>query len=51
MVHKTLGRVGLSAASVDIREFDKLEVRRHVVRRIGFQPVRELTWTIERNVT
>jgi hypothetical protein len=29
VVHKTLGLVGLSAASGDTRGFDKLEVRRH----------------------
>ena len=49
---RTLGRAVLSARPFDTWEFDKLEVRRHVPgRRIGFQPVREATWTIERPMT
>ena len=48
----TVGRVALSATQIDTWEFDKLEVRRNVpCRRIGFQPVREATWAIERPMT
>ena len=48
----TLGRVVLLATPIDTCEFDKLEVRRHVPgRRIGFQPVREATSSIERPMT